>query len=270
MTAEWHCLYVRSDDSGKVAGDLLGDLLGHGYQRYDPFAGGTGTPPGLKTFVKHFVVPERDGWVRILGAPDLAVLPSLSTHADVLYAHLSAEGGEITAYKDGALNANYLLTYLRPGQNLDDLARARQGARPTTADRPADFLPDDIRQLARDQNVNPEQANKLVNRLTSQLFGKMDRTSGGEASAMQSQARAMINTSSVNWNNGPAQRLKALVSVLTLPANWRDPNFQAVREAYQVARRLAKTPSAQLMPDERAALKAVPDALQYEAVYVGK
>jgi len=55
-----------------------------------------------------------------------------------------------------------------------------------------------------------------------------------------------------------------------LPANWRDPDFETLREAYQVARRLAKTPSAQLMPDERGALNSVPDAIHYEAVYVGK
>jgi hypothetical protein len=62
----------------------------------------------------------------------------------------------------------------------------------------------------------------------------------------------------------------ALAGVLALPANWREPDFDAVREAYQVARLLRRNPRSQLMPDEQAALKIVPGALEYQAVYVGK
>src|SRR5262249_2867639 len=125
MTGNWDSLCIRGRDHVQVAIILRDTLLAAGYQRYDPFPGGSGTPPGLKTFVKQFVAPAQDGWVRVLGAPDVAVLPALSVDDDVLHAQLSVEFGDITVYHNGALDPDYLSTYLRPGKTLDDLARAR-------------------------------------------------------------------------------------------------------------------------------------------------
>jgi hypothetical protein len=73
-----------------------------------------------------------------------------------------------------------------------------------------------------------------------------------------------------DWNTPAGQRLRAMASSLTLPASWRDPDFEAVREAYQAARMLLKNPRAQLMPGERDALKRVSNAGDYLAVYAGK
>src|SRR3954465_10887872 len=86
MSETWHSLYLRADETQSIEAALIDSLLQHGYQRYDPFAGGTGTPPGLKTFVKHFVAPPTDGWVRILGEPDSSSLIDLSTGHPLLYA----------------------------------------------------------------------------------------------------------------------------------------------------------------------------------------
>ena len=74
----------------------------------------------------------------------------------------------------------------------------------------------------------------------------------------------------IDWNSAAGRELTAIMDGLTVPANWRDPDFDTLRDAYQVARRLRRTPSAQLMPDEQAAIKAVPNAIEYEAVYMGK
>ncbi|MCC7445892.1 MAG: hypothetical protein IT324_00680 [Anaerolineae bacterium] len=271
MSETWHSLYLRTADAPAVAAALIDSLQQHGYQRYDPFAGGSGTPPGLKTFIKQYVAPTADGWVRVLGDPDLAVFSDLSTRWALLHGWLSDSDSGIEVFANGAVIPDGLIAYLRPGKTADDLKRALQGAVPTTADRPASILPDDVQQLAQNRNVNAQQANRMIDRLTGQLFGKLDRQSGGEASAMQTQARALaMGGNRPDWNSAAGQRLKALASVLTLPANWREPDFIAVRDAYQAARMVRRNPNARLMPDEQAALKALPDAIAYEAVYMGR
>jgi len=271
MSETWHSLYLRAADTSAVAAALADTLQQRGYQRYDPFAGGSGTPPGLKVFIKHFVAPAVDGWVRVLGDPDPAAFSDLSSHGTLLHGWLSDADSGIEVYINGTAVPDGLSAYLRPGKTADDLKRALQGAVPTAVDRPTSILPDDVQQLAQNRNVNPQQANRMIDRLTGQLFGKLDRQSGGEASAMQSQARALaMGGNRPDWNSPAGQRLKALASVLTLPGNWREPDFIAVRDAYQAARMVRRNPNARLMPDELAALRALPDAIAYEAVYMGK
>jgi hypothetical protein len=269
----WHTLYLRASEPQAIVVALLDVLRRHSYQRYDPFAGGTGTPPGFKIFVKHFVTPATDGWVRLLGTPDPDTLIDLSHVRPFLHAWSTDSDSGIDVYRAGALDPDGQVAYLRPGKTADDLALAQHGAVPAAAgkDTGASVIPGEIQQLARAHNVNPEQADQLLDRLTSRLFGKLDRASGGEASAMQAQARALATGANrPDWNNPAAHRLKALAGVLALPSNWREPDFDAVREAYQVARLLRRNPRSQLMPDEQAALKIVPDAIEYQAVYVGK
>lgn len=271
MLETWHSLYLRADDPQAITAALVESLLRHGYQRYDPFAGGTGTPPGLKTFVKHFVAPPVDGWIRILGEPNPQTVTDLSKGRVVLHAWLTDAYGGIQLYRDGQIRDEELAALLRPGKSADDLQRAQAGSSPVAADPLNGAVPAEMQQLAREHNVNPKQANKMIERFTSRLFGKLDRASGGEASDMQAQARALATGANrLDWNSTAGRRLKALASVLDLPSNWREPDFGAVRAAYQSARYLRKSPNARLMPDEQEALRALPDAIQYEAVYAGK
>jgi hypothetical protein len=269
----WHSLYLRASEAQIIAAVLLDVLARRSYQRYDPFAGGTGTPPGFSVFVKHFVAPATDGWVRLLGTPDPDSLIDLSQVQPLLHAWLIDSDSGIDVYRGGAVDPDGLVAYLRPGKTADDLALARRSTVPATADQgaAASLIPGEIQQLAHNHNVNPEQASHMIDRLTSRLFGKLDRASGGEASAMQASAFALATGAHrPDWNNPAARRLEALAGVLALPANWREPDFDAVREAYQAARLLRRNPRSQLMPDEQAALKIVPGALEYQAVYVGK
>jgi hypothetical protein len=74
----------------------------------------------------------------------------------------------------------------------------------------------------------------------------------------------------VDWNSRGAQRLLRLADLLTLPATWRTYDFEQVRDAYQVARRLQRNPSASLLPDERTALTHIPEPLYYTPVYMGR
>jgi hypothetical protein len=245
---------------------LAGALEANGYKRYDPFPGGAGTPPGLKTFVKHFVAPPEAGWVRILGNPDPETLPALfaalSAGQALLIGWFSGAEGEIEAYRDG--QSIPLDSFVQPGQSLSQRsAPVESGAN--------EALPGELGQFAREHNVNPNQASRIIGRLTTHLFGKMDRESGGEAGSLKDQARAMLSGSAQpDWNTPAGQRLRAMANNLILPASWRDPDFEAVREAYQAARMLLRNPRAQLMPGEREALKRVPNAGDYVAVYAGK
>lgn len=274
----WHSLYIRTDDAAGTtitAATLIEVLSRQGYQRYDPFPGGMGTPLALKTFVRHFVSPVTEGWVRILGTPDPDTFVTLSVHYPLLHGWLSGSDGGIEVYQNGQKQSD-LTPYLAPGKTADDLTRAIQGtyqAEPAKAGRrdqtKADALPDELQQFARERNVNIDQANRLINRLTSRVFGKLDDP-GSEAGTMRDRARSMLDSGRIDWNSIAGRRLIALAEILALPATWRDPDFEVVREAYQVARMLRKNPRAQLMADEKAALKAIPNADVYEAVYMGK
>lgn len=273
MSNPWHSLYLKTDDATAVAERLLAALQAHGYTPYDPFPGGNGTPPKLKFFVKHFVAPAQAGWVRVLGDPDPAALLTLSQSIPVLHGWLDASDGGWQIIDGGGVNSDPLtfVPYLKPGKTPDDLRRAQAGNAPVTTVEAGGLLPPDVQQLARNRNVNAKQADKLMERMTSRLFGKLDKNTGGEAGAMQDQARALISGSGgPDWNSSAGRAVRAVADVLTIPANWRDPSWLDVRDAYQAARILARNPKASLLPDERDALKALPDAAQYVAVYVGK
>jgi hypothetical protein len=118
MPETWHSLYLRADDPPAIVAVLVAALQQRGYQRYDPFAGGTGTPSGLKTFVRHFIAPSVDGWVRILGEPDLQVVNDLSKDRLVLHAWLTDADGGLALYQDGQASDAALATLLRPGRLL--------------------------------------------------------------------------------------------------------------------------------------------------------
>ncbi|MBX3084845.1 MAG: hypothetical protein KF716_24635 [Anaerolineae bacterium] len=272
MSAAWQRLFIPNSDQGEVVTALTAAYIERGFKRFDPFPGGTGTPPGLKETFRHFVTPAQEGWVMVIGTTSA----DFSLPMPYLRGWIDADGGW-EAYRDGTLDPAGLTTYLKAGKSRADV-EAIQG-RPmlgvVDTAQANSTLPPDVQKLAQERGVNADQANKMIGRLTSQLFGKMDRQSGGEASAMQQQAqaalsKAMSGPAKVDWNAAPARQLIALSAVLTIPTEWRAPEFEALREAYQVARRLERNPKAALLPDEKEALAAVPNAGAYQPVYVGK
>lgn len=297
MTGSWHSLYLLTDDTAPVAAALNAALTALGYRPYDPFPGGTGTPPGLVSMVRLFVAPVQEGWVRILGQPDEAILPDLSqqTGAPVIYGWLTGEGGGFALFRDGARQADSAGSgdldafepYVRPGQTLDVLRAAFAGNLPVepvaagSGDGPpvmvvgADSLPPELQQFAQDRGVDPKKADKILQRLSGNLFGKLARGSGGakgEAQSDQDAARAMLSGSGGRdlWNSLDGQRLRAAAGVLNLPGNWRVPEWDAVREAYQIHRLRQRSPRMPLMPGDKETMDAVPDALAYMPVYMGR
>jgi hypothetical protein len=276
----WYSLYVPQMESRTVADLWRGLMAAHGYQPYDPFPGGTGTPPGLRNLVRLFVAPAQEGWVRLLGQPVESLLPELSRKIGrpVLYGWLTDETGGFALFQDGARRDDppAFEPYLRPDQSPDLLERAfagkvsvpvLEGAKPPVAVIGADALPPEIQQLAQEKGVDSRQANKLIERLSGSIFGKLDRGSVPE----QDQARAVIMGGGRDiWNSLNGQRVRAIADRLALPANWRLPAWESVRDAYHVHRLRQQSPRMPLIPGDQEMMNALPDALDYLPVYMGQ
>jgi len=268
----WHTAFIQTDDPAPVAASLLASLVALGYSRYDPFPGGTGTPLGLKLFVKHLVSPVSNGWVRILGAPDLNAFLAVSQQWPLVYGWFTDVDSGLRVIDRSQLTDDpaAFTQFLKPELSLEAFERVQSGQIAVLPDEsPNGLVPPNIQQLARDHGVNPRQADRMADRMADQLFGRLDHGNAGEAGGLRAQAQSMLQ-SSAEWNNTAGQRLRAMAAALTLPTDWRSPSLEDAREAYSIARRLARNPKAMLLPAERDALKTIPDASNYIAIYVGK
>lgn len=273
MTA-WHSAFARSEDPARLTAALLAILIDQGYNRFDPFPGGSGTPIAYKQFVKLFIGPAQAGWIRVIGAPDLIALAALSREASLLYGWLTDNDSGWRVFADGEAHdeAIAFTPYLKPNLSPEAFTRAQSGQVSIAADEAGNptLVPPDIQQLARERGVNPKQAERMTERVTAQLFGRLDRSGqGADSGTMRGQAQALLSGGG-EWNRPAGQRLRAMAATLTLPDNWRTPEIEALREAFSLTRRLARNPKATLLLAERDAIRAVPDAAQYEALYVGK
>ncbi len=282
MSQTWYSLYWPATDSAPITAAFEAVLAGQGYQPFDPFPGGTGTPPALREAVKLFVAPPREGWVQVLGQPPDSCLPDIGQRAGLpaLYAWLTEQDSGVALFRDGQRldDLDALEPYLRPGTSLDQLRQAAAGKvavpvvesdTPPVAILGAEALPPDVRRLAQEKGVDSKHANKLVEKLGGRLFGKLSKQPG-ESGAEQDQARALLMGGGKDmWNSLNGQRLRAIASILNLPDHWRDPTWEDVRDAYQVFRLRQRSPRMALMPGDKEAMHAVPDALDYRPVYWG-
>lgn len=277
MSTPWNNLYLNVDAPSEralsdVTDALLAALIGEGYTRYDPFAGGNGTPPGLKIFNKLFVLPLEAPWLRITGALDRAAALKLSARYRLLRGWLDESGGGWEVLQAGAAadDPAAFAPFLRPDVGVDEFRRAQAGDVPLPRVETGGALPPDIQRLAESRQINPRQADRMVNRVTAQLFGRLDRESGGEASAMQHQARTLAGGGGLDWNGAAGRRVRAVRSLLAIPSSKNEPSWEDIRDAYQTARILTRNPKASLLPGEREALAAIPGAARFSAIYVGR
>jgi hypothetical protein len=278
----WHSLYVPTADAAPVAQALHALLTAQGYQDFDPFPGGSGTPPGLSTTVRLFVAPPQDGWVRVLGqlTPDAA--PELSTHTGqpVIDAWLTDEDGGFALYWNGARHDDpaSFAAYLLPGRADSDLDRAFAGKLDVpvldSGDLPgvvgSEVLPSEVRDQVKEKGM-PRGANWLSRQLGNRVLRQIAREENVDPEEVEA-ARAMVMSGAGQdiWNSLNGQRVRAIASVLSLPANWREPAWQTVRDAYHMHRLRERNPRMPLLPGDDDTLKAVPDALAYTPVYMGR
>lgn len=276
----WYSLYLPVTEAQPVVEALRSLLTAEGYAAYDPFPGGTGTPPGLKETLRQFAAPVQDGWLRLLGQPAERLLPNLSTAVAVpiLYAWLDEQSGGFALFSSGSRreDAAAFEPYLHPDHSPDELRSAFEGKLKVavldgdSSAAEAGTLPPELHNFAQQQGVDDKQANKVFERLSASVFGKLGKSGEGSKEEM-AQARAVFTGGAQDpWNSLNGQRVRAIASVLRLPGNWRLPTFETVRDAYQVHRLRERSPRMLLMPGDKEAMQAVPDGLSYIPIYVGK
>ncbi len=267
MQATWHSLYLPVADAAAVAAALGQALTALGYRLYDPFPGGAdvGQPPWRRR-VRHFVAPPAEGWVRVLGEPEAAALPSLAAALGTPLLHAWLDGDEAglavwsAAGRDDAPEA--LVPWLRAGRAAADVARALDGAPPDASGEPPLLgvpLPEELAAL--EQRVDRAQAERLARA----LFGKL----GDQGGEQRAQAQALLGGGSP-WQTAAGRRLQAAMACLAVPEGWQRPAFEDVQAAYQAARARQHNPRGLRLPGDDEALARLPQALAYRAVYAAR
>lgn len=279
----WNMLYAAADDQAAVVDALVRALTTSGYQIYDAY--GSAFPPAFTRAVRSFVAPSIGGWTRILGEIDTAILPQLSVEHPLIETRITAGETDtdevqvsLTIWLDGSALAADAAVAASPERGwLGFIAAgvARLNASETSAlagsqlqnAAPSRFVPREVlpgyaRGLFDD--LNPEQAGSLFNRMTASLANRFGQT-------QMDAARSLLQPRTIDWTAGKPAILAALLSELCGGSTaWRDPDFVTLRDAYQLHIRRRERPGAPLYPGDAEALAAVPDALAYVPVYAGK
>jgi hypothetical protein len=268
MASSFHSLYLPSVDRDTLIATLRESLSSLGYTAFDPFA----LIPG-KSYaqaVRLFVSPVVDSWLRVTGELDENLLPMISQNVLCLSISLSSADATIAVYADGARvedpNAivNALVPHLNSRSSADEL---RSILTENTANLrihkdeslPIDALSGDLQSLA--GQVDMKQANSMFARLSGQLMKK----AGGD----KNEAADLLK-SGADWDSAGGRRIRALMTCLTVPDNWRTPDFVSLRDAYQLHIRRQRLPNARLYPGDAETMAQVPNALDFTPIYAGR
>ncbi len=264
----------------QIAAERLREsLTAMGYTLYDPF----GLIPGraYPSAIKLFVMPRMGNWIGVISAVETESYTAKVGLAQTIFGAdpfslalliglddpVSApESAMIDVWEHGepADPRTALIPYLKPGVTPDDLDAALsltdESSPAPTEPTVLTLLPEQVKSLA--DGVNERQAQQLINRLSSNVMGKLG---GAPANAAD-----ILKSSAPDWNSPAGKRVIAAAACLTLPETWKTLDFLAVRDAYALARRFERFPNANRLPGDQAALDTVPNALDFIPVYGGK
>lgn len=265
MTISWDSLFFPSAESDAVAAALHQALSALGYTAFDPFT----TVPGRSypRAVRLFVSPQTSGWVRVIGAVDRRALAALPADFLCLELRLAGDNAHISVWAGGneVDPIKALQPHAKPESSLSAVLidnTPQPGRAPIVSDTPLPALPADVRSLA--EQVDLGQAQGMLSRFSSRLLKRAGADDSAEAAA-----RTLVAEAAPNWNSPGGQRICALMSALTVPDGWREPDFVTLRDAYQLHLRRQRSPAARLYPGDAETLARVPDALVYTPVYAG-
>jgi hypothetical protein len=249
MSSPWNSLYCPSENVEAIIQSLQESLTALGYQPYNPFSAFPG-----KSY------PQT---VRLFVAPPAG-----------LYLQLDGTTATIRAYAGGQV-ADVVTTMtpcLRAGQTAADLEMSLKTSPPIPLSTrgegeaevgglPFGALPDDVQALA--SQVDKGAAEKMFNRLSGQLMKKV----GGQNEAAQALVKG---EGAADWGSAGGRQIRAIMACLSVPENWREPDFTALRDAYPLYERLRRNPNAKPYPGDEATMAKVPNALDYTPIYGGK
>jgi hypothetical protein len=261
-TILWSSVYLPLADRKQVMQALQAIHTAAGYVPYNPYPGGMGTPSGVTEMVKLFVAPLEKGWIRLIGQPNPSLLPELAQQlgCSLLYIWINTTNGQIDCIGSGELSQ-----FLRPDKTPADLQNALSAA---YSDPPSGGVLGD---LASSHGVDVRQADRLFQKTSRTVLGKLDRQSGGEASAMQTAASGVLSgNDGFSWKKAAAQRVQGVMACLTVPENWRDPDYKDLAAAYQIACLLDQDENALLLPSDEAILDKVEFPLDYRLAYFAR
>lgn len=271
----WQTFLFQNPDEKAYATTILSALKEQGFKSYDPFPGGLGAPIGKVERLRMFLAPSHSGWQRLCVAPQdtvpTEIIDSLAAIVPnpVLWLRVhDAEQMDIHLLPEKTSEWQALAPFLQTASDVDGLtAAATQSLEPT--DEPAMPIPSDIQQLAKDRGVSDKQIDKMMGRMSKSLFKK---ASQDDAEANLADAQAALNSGpkGMQWGSVAGQRLRAVMQHLVIPEDyWRLPDWQSLTGAYQIARQ-AQRGHAELLTGDRERLEAVPDALDYQLLYVSR
>lgn len=252
--------------------DTIREVLeADGYQSYDPFPGGTGSPVGKLTRLRLFVAPATEEWGRVLVGdpvpePLMETLGETLTFIDVQL--LPSEDYRLTVYRPGVSPSDdlaALVPFLRADSSAADLQKVAIQALPEMPEG-AD-LPPELQQFARQQGVQAKHVDNLMGRMTRRIFRRMEQE--GEAEETKNQAIDALKGQAVDWSSPAGQRVRMIMACLTVPEGWYQPTWKALSAAYPLARQQQRGADL-LLPGDKDTLNAVPDALDYIPLYYAK
>lgn len=271
----WDSLYFPSNDSASIVSIIQESLTSLGFTLFNPF--GLIAGKVYRHTVRMFVAQAGSGWVRVIGTPDQRQFVHF-THTDMcLHTALDEAGSRITVYAHGVPvdPAPALAPYLREDCSLQVLTEILQRARitilppvgsPSTT--PFDVLPADLQALS--AKVDLSQAQSMFENLTGGLMSKLSQSTGDTVHDKNAAARNLLAEQAVlDWNSPGGQHIRSVMACLTIPSNWQQPDFEALRDAYPLHERRRRKPDARLYPGDAEAMALVPDALTYTPVYGG-
>jgi len=258
--AEWHSLYLPSDDSQALIYACQTALAESGLSPYDPF----GVMPITRAYtstVKAFVAPAQNGWTRVLLSPDTwphaALVEALSQFAPLLAVSLFDDGAAFTTWIDhNEVPAREVLANYADRTALEAAFNAKYDTKKAKDDSLLDVIPEELR------SVMGEGSLKKAEGLLSRMAGRA--LSLNERAAATTLLREMV----VDWTGEGGQRIRAVMALMPIP-NWAVPDYVLLRDAYRQHVRAQRNPNAPLSADAQKLMQAVPNALDYTPLFYG-
>jgi hypothetical protein len=255
-TLDWACSFIPTSKRKNLVATVEAVALQAGYQPYNPFPGGSGTPMGKHDFIRLFAGPKQAGWIRLLGPAEPAFLAQVAQALQVslIYAWISRTEGRVELMGPGSW-----ADFLQAGYTEADFDKPLA----TSSSTPASPLLD----LAQQQGVQPGMAQQLIQKTTQGLAKRLSHSDAHDPAMPASPSDVLQGFS---WNQASAQRVSQHLAYLTIPSQWRDPSLADLAAAYSIACQLERTPQLALLPSDEVLLDKVAYPLDYTPLYFAR